>query len=85
MYVKVATWTQVIYLKYTHEHEGSQGVSASAYISGKSQVLMLQLICYTYVAHSQLLRNLVHISLIVSIVVECITFNCGIFCQHFAL
>ena len=30
--------------EYTHEHEGPQGPSASAYISGKSQVPMLQLI-----------------------------------------
>jgi len=40
-YVIVIRWAQVICLKYTHEHEGPQGPSASVYISGKSKVPML--------------------------------------------
>jgi len=47
IYVIVITWAWVICLKYTHEHDGPQGPSASVYISGKSQVPMLLLIYST--------------------------------------
>jgi len=41
VYIIVITWAWVIWLKYMHEHEGTQCPSASAYMKGKSQVPML--------------------------------------------
>ena len=50
LYVVVVTWAQVVYLDYMHEHEGS---TASVYISGKSQVPILQLLYSAWVTHLQ--------------------------------
>ena len=73
-YVVVVTWARVICLKYTHEHEGTYfSPRARVYISGKSQVPMLQLIYSTWVNHLQVYMETARM------LCECIymTFDCG--------